>query len=214
MVGHKLSSASELETEIVALRTEIARLSPEAASMNAPMRSVDELQSIVDDQIIQMEKKRTALEQRRRAIARLQTIHNQQQSEFAVLAQADADLATKVMAKEAKEQDEHKAQYSKQLGHLADWYKSILSLHSSVSRIQRIELVRPDYILVTLASPNNGLVLPVHLKVCPSTGKLVTAQVGSTSNTPKRQWKEMVDAAVEFNNIPYLIRQIYSALSK
>lgn len=214
VVGQKYSTASELESEIRVLAEEVKKLSPEHSTTTSasPMRSAEELQAILDDQIVQMERKRALLEERRASVARLASSATNAQMEVSALVQTDAELASKLVAKQAKENEHNQAQYTQQLCNLTDWYKSVLTLQSSLTGIQRIDLVRPDYLLVTLA--HAGVLLPVHLKVCPATGKLRSAQVGSTSNTPKRQWKELVDVAVDTNNIPYLIRQVHAALSK
>lgn len=210
LVCQKLGTATELDTEIAALCGEVARLKPEDTEQaSTPMRSVEELQAMLDDQIIQMEKKRMAIEERKAAIAKLSAHHDTQQAELAALAQQEAEQAARVDAiNAARRKDTQKAAYNSQLTQLASWYTSLLSLHTQLTCIQRIDLVRPDYLLVAISG------VPIHLNVCPATGKLKAAQVGSTSSTPKRQWKEIVETAVETNNIPYLIRQIHSALVK
>ncbi len=214
VVGQKLASASELETEIESLRKEIARLKPEAPVL-APMRSMEELQTIVDEQIISLEKKRAAIEERQANILRLSSNLSNQQSELTCLHQQDREHTSKVAAKEAKERDEQKVAYNKQISALTEWYKSIISLHRSMSGVQKVELVRQDNLLITLESPSDGALLPLHLRVCPATGKLLAAQIGNTSSTPRRgQWKEIIHDAVSTNNIPYLVRQVYAALSK
>lgn len=216
MVGHKLASAEDLEAEIVGLRAAIAQLKPEQeAAMHAPMRSVEELQSLIDEQIVEIERRRTLMEERKRAIAKLSTQLAAQQEELYTLARTDADLTVKVQEKERQEQDEQKAKYSKQLVSLADWYRATLALHSSISGIHRVEMIRPDYLLVTLSGGGNDVLLPVHLRICQATGKLLAAQIGATSSTPRKgQWKEVIDTAVDNNNIAMLVRQIHFALAK
>lgn len=71
-----------------------------------------------------------------------------------------------------------------------------------------VEMVRPDYLLVTCSSSRSSTVVPVHLMVDPATGRLQSVQIGSTSTTPKRQWRQIIDAAVETNDIVSLIRQV------
>jgi hypothetical protein len=138
------------------------------------------------------------------------------------MSRLDTELTVRVAEKEALERDQQLSQHSKQLTSLAEWYKAILHLHSAVSGVYRVELVRPDYLLVTLAAESStnphataSTLLPVHLRVCPATGKLQAAQIGSTSSTPRRgQWREVIDAAIDTNNIGHLLRQIHAALAK
>lgn len=223
MVGQKVGSASELESEILVLKEEIAQLRPETdKSEPAPMRSVEELSGIIDDQIIGLEKRRTAFEARKAAIVALASQLATQQSELATMSRLDTELAVRIAEKEAAERDQQHSQHSKQLASLAEWYKASLHLHSSVSGLHRVELVRPDYLLVTLAAESSAnphatasTLLPVHLRVCPATGKLQAAQIGSTSSTPRRgQWREVIDAAIDTNNIGHLLRQIHAALAQ
>ena len=83
-----------------------------------------------------------------------------------------------------------------------------------LSRV-KCEMIRPDYLLVTVFT-SESTTLPAHLSLDPKSGKLMSVQVGSTTSqhTPKQQWKTIVDAAIEANDIPFLIRQITQQVCK
>ncbi len=84
----------------------------------------------------------------------------------------------------------------------------MIELMQKISGVH-VEMIRPDYLLVTCSNLRSStVVVPVHLMVDPATGRLQSVQIGSTSTTPKRQWRQIIDAAVETNDIVNLIRQV------
>lgn len=192
------------------MRAEIARLQPSTANQQ-PMRSVDELQAVLDDQMIRSERRRAEIESRRQALQVLSQQLALQQSVVEGLekeeGQLKRELAEKAVAMRAKNEDG----LQRQLSELATWYRDLATCQSGLTGC-RAELVRPDYLLLTVTSPDGSASVPVHLKVCPATGRLIQAQIGSTSSTPKRQWKDVIEMAIESNSIAYLARQVRAAL--
>jgi DNA repair exonuclease SbcCD ATPase subunit len=169
---------------------------------SAPTRSMEELQSILDEQSITLEKKTIALERQRSAVQdleRLLAIHEAENAKLMVI-QTDLDARRTALTKEQSREDES-------LSKLCRWYASAAETLSQLTGC-RVEMVQPDYLLANVSN------VPVHIHVDSVTGKLRDVKVGSTSSTPKRQWKELVDAAIEFNDIPFLIRAIHAAANK
>lgn len=215
LVGSKLGSATELANEIANLRAEIARLKPNetANPTQTSRRSVDELQAVLDDQMIRTERRRAEIEGRRQA---LQVLAHQLSLQQSAVQQMEAEEALlkqqlAVKAKAAAEDRDGRSTLQRQLGELGAWYRDLATIQTELTGC-KAELVRPDYLLLTVSSPDGSASVPVHLKVCPATGRLTQVQIGSTSSTPKRQWKEVIEMAIESNSIAYLARQVRAAL--
>jgi hypothetical protein len=75
-----------------------------------------------------------------------------------------------------------------------------------------VDVVRPDYLHVTVTNPATASSVPIHLTVDEATGRLLAVAIGNTASTPKMQWKELVEFAVKQNDIPLLIRQVHYKL--
>lgn len=213
VVGHKLSSATELAIEIGHLQREIHRLRPEEPAAGTPTRAVDELQALLDDQIVQTERKRVEIEERRRTVKALEAQLVASQEAVKGLQGDEAELARQLAAK-AKEQAEDKdgrVAYHRQLAELCQWHSKLAAMMTELTGC-KAELLRPGHLLLTVASPDGSASVPVHMNVCMATGRLLGVQIGTTSATPHRQWRDVVEMAIETNNIPYLARQVRAAL--
>lgn len=169
---------------------------------SVPCRSVEELQGLLDEQSIEGEKKKTALERQRNAIHDLERLLAMHETENAKLEQNREELEVRRAGLSKKDGEGEKA-----LTNLCRWYAAAIETISRLSGCQ-VEMVQPDYLVATITS------VPVHIYVDPVSGKLQSVKVGSTSSTPKRQWKELIEAAIEFNDIPFLIRSIHAAINK
>lgn len=170
------------------------------------VRPLPELQAIKARQTQEMAEKRAKLEQlklNREQLARLLAHHR---SEVSRLGTSTTEASGKLEALKAD------------VGHVqaqvVGWLREVSELCTEASRM-RCEMIRPDYLLVTISSIADNSSLPVHLSVDPKTSKLLSCQIGSTpgtAQTPKgsalSQWKELVDAAIAANDIPFLLRQI------
>lgn len=215
-VQAKMEAAEALEQHIAGLEEEVASLRPSAEEESSvPVRSVEELQTILDDQLLALEKRRAAAETRKAIINQLAKQNDALNSELTHLSSQDTELSARLAEKERAERDEHMATYHKQQAALADWYRGALSLHSSLTGISKLEMTRPDCLLLHLTGPpGSDVCIPVHLRLCPATGRLQAAQIGTTSGTPRRgQWRDVVDAAIDSNNIGLLVRQLRAALA-
>lgn len=218
-VQGKMEAAEALEQHIAALEEEVAALRPsdidEGDSMSAAPRSIEELQIILDDQLLALEKRRAAIDARKAANLTLSSHLDALHSDLSLLSTQSADLSLRLAEKERQEQDAHQSSFHKQHSALADWYRSALSLHAALTGISKLEMTRQDSLLIHLDGPEGSDVcVPVHLRVCGATGRLMAAQIGTTSGTPRRgQWRDVVEAAVEGNSIGLLVRQLRAALS-
>jgi hypothetical protein len=169
---------------------------------DAPMRSMEEVRAVLDEQSITLEKKSIALERHRGAVEDLERLLSVHESENAKLIGLQTELETKRTALTTEQ-----AKGDNSLGVLCRWYSSAVETLVRLSGC-RVEMVQPDYLLVTVET------VPVHIHVDLMTGKLRNVKVGATSSTPKRQWKELAETAIEFNDIPFLLRSIHAAINK
>lgn len=111
----------------------------------------------------------------------------------------------------------------------AQWYKHMTELMQQLTKC-KAEMIRPDYILVTLSplseqgwsyqSLAGSKTVPVHLSLDPKTGVLIDCQIGSSStfhvsrqNAPDEEWREIIQTAIDHNNISMLVRQIACRLN-
>ncbi len=166
---------------------------------NVSLRSVEELQSLLDEQSISLEKKNSALERQKNALAdleRLLALHEEENNKLIVIKE---ELENKRLLMSKKDTPSS-------LEELCQWYSLV---GETISRLAgcRVEMIQPDYLLATVGN-ELGAQVPVHIIVDPLSGRLKGVKIGSTSSTPKRQWKEIVDIAIENNDIPFLIRSI------
>lgn len=173
--------------------------------VDAPSRSVEELQTILDEQSIGMEKRSSAIDRQRRAVEELEKLLSLHEGEVNKLAIVLGELEEKKTALEGKNGPEQR-----NLSDLCRWYSGMRETLSSLTGVHSVEMVRSDYLLVTLSA--GGKMVPLHLMLDGLTGRLKMAKVGTTSTTPRRKWKEFVDAAVEFNDVPCLIRSLTALL--
>lgn len=174
------------------------------------VRSLDELQTTLDEQSILLEKRAAAVERQRNAIADLERLLTVHESDNAKLEGTLSELEERRKVAMRKEGAADVA-----LERLCQWHSAMLGMLEKMTGC-RVEMVRLEYLLVQVqaggtGSSNNNSV-PVHIYVDGMTGRLRNAKVGSTSNTPKRQWREIIEAAIEYNDIPFLIRSIASAV--
>lgn len=196
--------------DIRAMAEECRRLLAEIGEMEragvSDVRPLPELQAIKIKQAQEVAEKRAKLEQLRRNKEQLARLLSHHRSEVSRLGTSVGEAGGKLEALKAD------------VGHVqaqvVGWLREVNELCTEASRM-RCEMIRPDYLLVTISSMTDNSSLPVHLSVDPKTGRLLSCQIGSspsTMQTPKgsasSQWKEVVDAAIDANDIPFLVRQI------
>lgn len=166
------------------------------------VRGVEELQVLLDEQSIAMEKRASGLERQRNAVADLERLLALHEGEGTRLEQQVSELEQRKALIDSKNGVEERC-----LQDLCKWYGSMMEVLSALSGVTSVEMVRGDYLVAMV-----GGKVPVHLTVDPMSGRLMQAKVGATSATPKRQWKDIVDAAIEYNDIPFLLRSLSSII--
>lgn len=199
MVQTKQQQAQELLAEYVAEREMLQELTQQLPAAT-PLRSIEELQTLLDEQSILLEKRAGALERQKNAVADLERLLALHTGENGKLRDSVAELEAQ---QRALSQQESGAEAT--LAGLCQWYSQLTETLSTLTGC-RVEMVQPDYLLATLTTA--GTMVPVHVYVDSGTGKLKSVKIGSTSSTPKRQWRETIETAIEYNDIPFLLRTI------
>lgn len=199
-IGEKYQFAMDLAE---AYRRDTERKGKLAAMMqSAPPRSLEEVQATLDEQSIALEKKASTLERQKAAIADLERLLALHSGENQKLQSQLNELSQKRQDQQLKPVDADE----RRLGELCRWFRGMQEVLGRLTGCQ-VEMIKPDYLLVTIrASPT--MVVPVHVMVDSFTGRLREVKVGATSATPKRAWREVIEAAVEYNDLPFLIRAI------
>lgn len=175
---------------------------------STPIKSVDELQGTLDEQSIALEKQSAALERQRLAVADLERLLGIHQVEVAKLETQAAELSGHLNEIRAT----HEAEGPEaRIAELCRWYSTLADTLIRLASC-KVEMIRPDYLLLTLT--HETLMVPVHVHVDSISGRLLSAKVGATSATPKRTWRDIIDAAVEFNDIPFLVRAIHQVIKQ
>jgi chromosome segregation ATPase len=196
--SHATSLTSQYRKEFASLQ-ELRSMLP-----NQMARSVEELQAQLDEQSISLEKKVTSLDRQRAAVADLERLLTVHEVDNAKLQSNRSELDAKRISLSQRGAGEAA------LSSLCQWYTNLTESLSNLTGC-KVEMVQPSYLLATVISASS--IVPVHIYVDAVSGKLQSVKVGSTSATPKRQWKELVEAAIEYNDIPFLLRSIHSAIS-
>lgn len=186
---------------------ELTKQIDEVKSLIVPgSKSVEELKAIQTRQAATLQEKQSKLQQARANKEQLGRLLGHHQSEMTRLTHSIDQGQSKLQS--LKTGSGHTQ------SQVVSWLKGMLGLCQELSRV-KCEMIRPDYLLVTVFT-NESTTLPVHLSLDPKLGKLTSVQIGSTTpqHTPKQQWKTIVDAAIEANDIPFLIRQITQQVCK
>ena len=180
-----------------------ARADELAASVpSAPLRSAEEVQATLDEQSIALEKKTGTLERQRAAIADLERLLALHEGENQRLQAQREELTLRRQEQQARPVDAEE----RRLGDLCRWFRAMQEVLGRLTGCQ-VEMVNPEYLLVTIRV-SAAVLIPVHVTVDAFTGRLREIKIGATSATPKRAWREIVEAALEYNDLPFLIRAI------
>lgn len=210
IIGHqdtvlaKVQHATELTKELAAERLALGTLQAALPAAGQLVRPIEELQALLDEQSIQLEKRVAALERQRAAISdleRLLSVHEGENERTLAMVRELEERQRTIAAKEATPQQ-------RTLIALSSWYKRAQEVLERMTGV-RVELIQNDYLVATVEEA-----VPVHIWVDPANGRLRTVKIGSTSSTPKRQWRELIEVACESNDIPFLLRSVQAALRK
>lgn len=92
---------------------------------------------------------------------------------------------------------------------LCDWYQGMLDFMSKLTFIKGIEMIRPDYLLLTTStgSPRSSPTGPeriIHLHLHPTNASLLDVRLNYMTLNDESIIKE----AIERNNIPFLLRNL------
>lgn len=200
----KAQHVTELTRELAAERLALSTLQAALPAADQLVRPIEELQTLLDEQSIQLEKRMTALERQRAAIGdleRLLSVHEGENERTLAMVRELEERQRSMAAKEATPQQ-------RTLTTLSSWYKRVQEALERMAGV-RVELVQGNYLVATVEEA-----VPVHIWVDPASGHLRAVKIGSTSATPKRQWRELIEVACECNDIPFLLRSIQAALRK
>lgn len=200
----KVQHATELAKELANERVTLSALQAALPPAGQLVRPIEELQALLDEQSIQLEKRVAALERQRAAIndlERLLSVHEGENERTLAMVRELEERQRTIAAKEATPQQHT-------LTALSSWYKRAQEILERMTGV-RVELVQNDYLVVTVEEA-----VPVHIWVDPASGRLRTVKIGSTSSTPKRQWRELIEVACDSNDIPFLLRSVQAALRK
>lgn len=173
------------------------------------IRSAEELRAEMTELSTAEEKKRQSIQAHRSNVDELSRLLQHHSDDLARL-QAEERRLQEILGLKQRQKEEN-AEAS--LEQLCVWYRSAIETVSDLTRM-KFEMIRPDYILVTFkpetSNPNNQdySTLPVHLNIDPQTGRLLAAQVGTTSAAPSEAWKNICDLAVENNDICSLLHSV------
>lgn len=169
--------------------------------------SLPELNAKKDRLQAEVEKKKAALAVQRQAVSDLTRLLHHQSDQLSRSQSAHSSL----------QQDLHKMSSSPNttgaVSELCRWYRNIVELVDELTGVH-CDIVRSDYLHVTVTNPATAASVPIHLHVDPSTGRLLSCSIGSTTSTPRMhaQWRDLVDFAIKHNDIPLLIRQVHYKL--
>lgn len=169
------------------------------------IRSAEELRAELEELNAAAEKKKASIEAHRSNVTELTRLL-QHHSEDLIRFESEETRLQEILQLKQRQKEEN-AEAS--LEQLCVWYRSAIESVADLTRM-KFEMIRPDYILVTFkpSSTSNTTSLPVHLNVDPQTGRLLAAQIGSTSAAPNVAWKDLCERAVENNDICFLLHTI------
>lgn len=183
----RLERIEALLEEKRALEASVPKEAPLAASPA-------ELSEALVKQSATLEKLKAEVNARRSALTeldRLRTLHWE-----------EAQRATEQLATLEVEctQQQVRSEARPQLAALISWYQRVMQLgRQSVPYLQRVEVVRGDYLTVTVMT--QGGPLELHVGLDPVSGRIL-----SVRGAPQ----ELVTRAIEYNDLCYLIRALPS----
>ena len=197
---------SDLVKRYAACEQEVRELTAKLPTQ--PLRSIEELQGLVDEQSIALEKKSSAVERQRSALIDLERLLALHEAENDKLESIKSDL----LKQEADLVQKRSASATKPLADLCRWYST---MNETLTRLAgcNVEMVQSDYLVISIhCGASETAPVQLHVKVDPVSGRLREVRIGATSGTPKRAaWKELVETAVECNDIPFLVRAVRQA---
>lgn len=171
------------------------------------IRSAEELRAELAELSAAEAKKRAVLEGHKNSLTDLSRLLHHHTDDLVRLQTDQSRLSSLLTLKQRQKAENADAD----LEELCVWYRGLVESVSELTRMQ-FEMIRPDYILVTFktssANVNPATTLPVHLNVDPQTGRLLAAQIGTTTTANSATWKDLCELAVENNDIPSLLHSI------
>lgn len=166
------------------------------------IRSAEELQAELNELAQKGQDTRNAIEAHNSTTTELSRLLRQHSDDLARLQTEEQRLLQVLDLKQRQKEENAEAS----LEELCVWYRCAIDSVTDLTRM-KFEMIRPDYILVTFKTAENGS-LPVHLNVDPQTGRLLAAQIGATSAAQTNSWKDLCEVAVENNDISSLLHAI------
>ena len=154
-----------------------------------------ELSALLAQQTLVLEKIREEVNTRKSALLeleRLEILHREEGQKQTEQLQALESECTKLQGR---------SDARPQLAALISWYQRIQRAYEqSVPYLQRVEVVRGDYLMVTVITANGPLELHVGLD-------RVSGRIMSVRGAPQI----LVSRAIEYNDLAFLIRSLHAA---
>lgn len=132
--------------------------------------SIPELKHKLDTLKVEVEKKKAALSVQRQAVSDLDRLLSHQSD------QLDRQHSIKCGLEEEIGTIKSSPQSTGAIAELCRWYRSMTELTEEMTGVH-CEVVRPDYLHVTVTNPQNAASVPIHLNVDPVSGKLQSVSV-------------------------------------
>lgn len=169
--------------------------------------SVPDLTMKRDRLLAEVEKKKAALMVQRQAVSDLTRLLSHQTDQLERSQSAHAALQSDITRMLSSPQS------TGAVSELCRWYRNVVDLVDELTGVH-CDIIRPDYLHVTVTNPTTAASVPIHLHVDPVHGRLLSVSIGCTASTPRMhsQWRDLVDFAVKHNDIPLLIRQVHYKL--
>lgn len=219
------------------LLAEINRLESEIPEGRVGRRCAEEVQAHLDERGIAIERTLNEIDKQNAAIVDL--------NRLAEMSKTDAERSKSILDRLKAEDSRLSIQMSSDshgtagcVVELCRWYSGVREALSRVTGVDTIDLVRPDYLVVSLSpvgsnaagevvrSTHARLILHIYFSKSFASDLKSTNQfdskseeirirevrVGTAGGTPKRHWKEVFKAAIAFNDLPFLVRTIAASL--
>lgn len=161
------------------------------------IRSTEELKSEMEELKMNLDRKLLTINSHKSNLQELSRLLQHHSDDLSRLKTEESRLRDILDLKQKQKEENAEAS----LEQLCVWYRSAIESVADLTKM-KFEMIRPDYILVTFKS------LPVHLNVDPQTGRLLAAQIGTTSQSHNLDWKDLCETAVENNDICTLLHSI------
>lgn len=145
--------------------------------------SAEELKERLAQALIAKEKRQAALNVQRQAVSDLHRLLHHQSDQLDRLRHLESERRAEADRLNARLQGQSPA-----VEQLCRWYRGMHELGESVTGVH-CEVVRPDYLHVTVTNPSTAQSVPVHLNVDRHTGKLLSATVPSGFGDLCVDWK-------------------------